>query len=349
MKINLLTIWHEMNYGAELQAYATIKMLQEMGYRVQMIDIRLSDCRKLTFKGWIANIISSIGPGKQKFDRFWHRYIPVTKRYRSMESLQSDPPDGDVYLVGSDQVWNPDLTGNFAQLYYLDFGNDRVHRVSYASSFGTHKWTADSHTEKVKVLLQRFSHVSCRELSGVEILRNTFGVDSLNVLDPTLLHDDYVELTGKIKQRDTLVCYPLSKDPELLKYAHHLADQLGLCLINNNQTTNVLRKMIWNKVGIEEWIRSIAESKFVITRSFHGLAFSIIYKKNFAIIASENNRGTRIISLLSQLGLQDRYYTNIQKCEDDEPWNHPIDYDKVYESLNKMRTVSLDYLKKALQ
>lgn len=349
MKIKLLTIWHEMNYGAELQAYATIRVLQEMGHQIKMIDIRLSDCRKPTFKGRIANIISSMGPANKKFNTFWHRYIPTSRRYRSMASLRSHPPKGDIYLVGSDQVWNPDLTGDFTQLYFLNFGNDCVRRISYASSFGALEWTADSQTEKVKVLLQRFSHISCRELSGVDILRKTFGIDSINVLDPTLLHDDYLELTGKIKQRDTLVCYPLQKDPELLKYAGHLANQLGLCLVNNNHTTTILKKVIWNKVSIEEWIRNIAESKFVITRSFHGLAFSIIYKKNFAIIASRNNRGTRIISLLTQLGLQDRYYADIQKCEENKPWDHPIDYDRVYASLNKMRTISFDYLKKALR
>lgn len=126
MKIALLTIWHECNYGAELQAYATVKILQNLGHKVEMIDIRLSDCRKGNINQKIFNIVCGITPGYRKFINFWKKYIPVTRRYNSIDKLQKRPPVADVYLVGSDQVWNPELTKEFSLLYFLNFGDNNI-------------------------------------------------------------------------------------------------------------------------------------------------------------------------------------------------------------------------------
>ena len=337
-----------MNYGAELQAYATVRVLQEMGHQVEMIDIRLSDCHKSNTIGRIGRVLSSFGPAYRKFDSFWKHYIPVTKRYYSMDSIQADPPQGDVYLVGSDQVWNPDLTGDFAKLFFLNFGGDQVRRVSYASSFGTTKWEGGELTEEVSYLLQRFSHISCREQSGVKIL-HTFGIESRVVLDPTLLLEEYSALTGSLYSKNTLVYYPLSDDPELANYASALSKQLGLELINNNRTSTLFGHFTWDRVGIEEWVRNIAESAFVITRSFHGLVFCIVYKKPFAIIANKNNRGSRIINLLEQLNLKNRYFDSIQECTEARPWNQSIDYEAVYSKLKLLRIESINFLSGALK
>lgn len=348
MNIALLTIWHEMNYGAELQAYATIKMLQRLGHHVEMIDIRLSDCHKPNLNGRIGQIISGLGPAHKKFDHFWKKHIPVTRRYRSIKELQSNPPQADMYMVGSDQVWNPDITGLFAKLFFLDFGGNNVKRVSFASSFGTQEWESDRLTEEVEQLLRRFNNIGCREQSGVDILRKTFGVHSTLTIDPTLLFDEYSELTGPLTSKNTLVYYPLSNDPELMEYAGSLSVKLGLELVNNKRTSNVLGRFTWDRVGIEEWVRNIAESQFVITRSFHGLVFCILYRKPFAIIANKNNRGARLQNLLLQLGISDRYYDTFHDCNEARPWNTPIDYDAVHAQLAMLRSETYNYLIKAL-
>lgn len=349
MKIALLTIWRERNYGAELQAYATIKALQNLGHDAAMIDIRLSDSRKRNIKGVIADIVSLFGPATFKFERFWKKYIPVTARYRSIAELQSCPPEADIYLVGSDQVWNPDLTGDFAKLFFLDFGDDRVGRVSYASSFGVSEWDNETLTEDVKRLLRRFKQIACREQSGVDILSKTFDLPSYLTIDPTLLFDQYPELTGEVLPKQTLVYYPLSEDTELTGYAEKIAKQLNLQLVNNKAITRILGAIEWDRVGIEQWVRNIAESQFVITRSFHGLIFSILYSKSFAIVASQNNRSTRILNLLQQLGLADRYFESFSECDEAKPWNIPIDYATVHMKLSEMRRDSLDYLRENLR
>ena len=98
MKIALLTIWHEKNYGAELQAYATIKVLQQLGHDVKMIDIRLSDMGKPSLGGRISLLVESISPNHRKFEYFWKSYIPTTQRYTSIEELQANPPEADIYI-----------------------------------------------------------------------------------------------------------------------------------------------------------------------------------------------------------------------------------------------------------
>lgn len=349
MKIALLTIWHAMNYGAELQAYATVKALKQLGHQVEMIDIRLSDCHKPNLNGRIGNIISSFGPAHTKFEGFWKKYIPVTKRYCSIEQLQNDPPHSDVYMVGSDQVWNPDLTGGFAKMFFLDFGGENVKRISYASSFGTQEWKAKHLTEDVSKLIERFDYIGCREQSGVDILRDTFKVPAALNIDPTLLFDQYPELTGTLTPKRTLVCYPLSKDPDLINYAQETASRLGLQMVNNKQTSTVLGRITWDTVSIEDWIRNIAESQFVITRSFHGLVFSILYRKPFAIIANANNRSTRLLNLLQQLGLTERYFESFHACNEAQPWKINIDYDAAYDKLVSLRKDSFDYLNNALR
>ena len=348
MKIALLTIWHEGNYGAELQAYATIKLLQHLGHKVEMIDIRLSDCRKGNINQKIYNLICGITPGYRKFCNFWRKYIPVTRRYKSIDALQRNPPIADVYLVGSDQVWNPDITKQFSLLYFLNFGDNHIKRVSSASSFGTARWTHSTLNNRIKQLLDRFSYVTCREMSGVSLLKDVFEIHATNVVDPTLALGDYVDLVSNYEQKNTLVYYPLGIDKALELFAIKLSRDLSLTPINNNAKTLLPGGLEWNRIGVDEWVRNIAEAKFVVTRSFHGLVFSILFHRQFAIIASPNERNNRITDLLQLLGLSERFYDNFESLYSDRPWERQIEYDKVDEKVKRLREYSISELKLAL-
>lgn len=348
MKIALLTIWREKNYGAELQAYATIKVLQQLGHDVEMIDIRLSDCSHPNWKGHIGRFISQLGPSHKKFCSFWEKHIATTRRYKSIKELQVNPPKADIYIVGSDQVWNPKLTKEFATLYFLNFGNNNVKRISYASSFGTDKWNFPNLKEEVKNLLNRFNHVTCREDSGVRILEEEFGVIADHVIDPTLLLENYSDLIGQTTERNTLVYYPLTTDPELEAYSLKLAKELKLKPINNKFCTTVLSFAEWDRVSIAEWVKNIAEAKFVVTRSFHGMVFSILHKRQFAVLAGKHGRSTRLTSLLRILGIEDRFFNSIEEMNDAKPWTKEIDYSKATPILDKLRKESLSILKRSI-
>lgn len=349
MKIALLTIWREKNYGAELQAYATIKALQQMGHDVEMIDIRLSDCSHPNWKGRIGRFLSLFGPSHRKFCNFWKTNIPTTRRYKSIKEVQANPPKADIYLVGSDQVWNPQLTKEFSALYFLNFGNANVKRISYASSFGTDTWNFPELKDETRRLLERFNHVTCREESGVKMLKEEFGIEATQVIDPTLLLENYKDLTGETQDKDTLVYYPLSHDPELEKYSVSLAKRLGLTAINNKQSSTILKIAEWDRVSIAEWVRNIAEAKFVVTRSFHGMVFSIIHKRQFAVVAGSHGRSTRLTSLLKLLGLEERFFESLEEMMKTKPWTKEIDYSRVTPILNNVRKESSDIFKRSIE
>lgn len=348
MKIALLTIWHDGNYGAEMQAYATIKILKKLGHDVEMINIRLSDKNKLSLKGKIGYCVTLLSPYYRKFNSFWQTHIPVTQRYHNLKELQDNPPIADAYIVGSDQVWNPALTKDFKNLYFLDFGKSNVKKISYASSFGTDKWNYNEHTAEIKKLLEQFIAVSSRETSGVKILKETFNICAENVLDPTLLFNGYPELTGKLKETKNLVYYPLAAFPELKEYSYKLSKRIGLTPYNANWHNNISKGIIWNRNSIENWVKDIAEAEFVITPSFHGLAFSLLYHRKFAIIVKNKRLATRITSLLNLLDLKERVFESIEELDKAEPWKIEIDYEKVDEILSELRKQSISFLNKSL-
>lgn len=349
MKIALLTIWHEKNYGAELQAYATIKVLQNLGHEVEMIDIRLSDMGKPSLGGWVSLMIESVSPCNRKFNNFWKKYIPTTKRYKSIEELKKDPPKADVYMVGSDQVWNPEITKSFSNLYFLDFGEDSVKRVSYASSFGVSEWRFPELKDNVTTLLSRFDFISCREQSGVKLLKDTFGVDSVNVVDPTLLLGEYQNFIKQQTKTKNLVCYPLGYDPELLAQSRELAKQLDMKFVDNFNAKRILGRIVWNRNSIEQWITNIANADFVVTRSFHGMLFSIMHHKQFAVIAGKKGRGVRLQNFLSSIGLEDRYYNDFEQMLKGKPWLSLIDYAQIDGVIKIMRQNSILFLNKMEQ
>lgn len=349
MKIGLLTIWREKNFGAEMQAYATIKALQNLGHDVEMIDFRLSDIAHPTIKQRIIKILTYITKEDFKFRKFWKNHIPKGYHYKKPEELKCNPPKVDLLLVGSDQVWNPSITKEKALTYFLDFGETGVRKASYASSFGESEWLQSKQmTENVAELLGRFSLLSCRETSGVEILKNTFRQDASTVLDPTLLHTEYPELTGKLQNRRTLVFYPLSPFPELETFCKETAAKLGLDYVDANHKNYLIRKIVWDRPGVEEWVRTIAEAELVITPSFHGLAFSLIYHRQFVIVLSPEGkkRSTRLTSLLVQLGLEDRLFTSVEDVVKSNVLSRKINYEDVDKKLTELRSQSYNYLKR---
>lgn len=351
MRIALLTIWHIGNYGAELQAYATYKILQQLGHDVIIIDLREDQSSNESLKTKIARFISKFTLANYKFERFWRKYLPnKTIYYKNIEQLKNTPPQADMYLVGSDQVWNYDITKEKAEVYFLNFGSNNIKRVSFASSFGKNQWNAPSYiTEIAQRMFPQFSKISCRETSGLDILKNTFNIEANIVIDPTLLFRGYPEFTGNnIKQRQTLVYYPLSDNEKLCQFSRKIANELGLKPINSNKKIKLTNTIAWNRNSIEKWIRDIAQASFVITPSFHGLAFSLIYKKQFIIINNNINqqRKTRMIDLLERLNLSDRFFESEEDAEIAKPWLKPIDYSKVTPILEQYREESITYLKK---
>lgn len=347
-----MTIWHCGNYGAEMQTYATVKALRKLGHDVEVIDFRLFESNH-SLRSIVGRCLNAIAPAQRSFGKFWKKYIKnISCHYHNVAELRNNPPKADVYLVGSDQVWNEDITGERSAAYLLDFGSDNVKRISYASSIGVSEWKfSQSYTEKVSEQFKKFDALSCREITGANVLSQKFNINVKQVLDPTLLHRNYEEITGPILETKNLVFYPLSVgDTSAVSFCKDLAAKLNLKYVNANSYTFIpFLPIVWKRNSIAQWISAIGGASLVVTGSFHGLAFSLIYHRQFILINdNKQGRNSRMMDLLNYLGLEHRLFKTPAEAMASKVWEETIDYQVVDAKLNQARTESWNYLKQSL-
>ena len=192
--------------------------------------------------------------------------------------------------------------------------------------------------------------ISVRERTGQIILKEKFGIDSTIVLDPTLLleQDDYFKITGSLKQTDDFVTFLMHRSKLQLKKVIKIGKVLG-CKPNMMSSIYPFKGYTYNyPPSVETWLRKIAGAKFVVTDSFHGLVFSILYRRNFIVITPNNGLNSRIIDLLQTIGLSDRYFQDNENIPYDKLLKKPIDYTEVYRILDMEREKSLNFLRRNL-
>ena len=345
MKIALLTYFAADNYGATLQAYATVKALEQCGHEVELVNFVIPESPH----SWVKKIL--LFPKHQKFDRFRKKYfIHLSRRYNTIKELQTDPPKADCYLIGSDQTWNPDISLHVAKAFFLDFGDEKVLRASYAASFGKEEWedTRWINDGDVKRLLARFDFVSVRETSGVKLLKEKFSVEDVTqVLDPVLLFANYPELTGKITPSNEIIIYKLTNSKTFYDKCIEIGNQISLPLRSIGSIRRVKGMKCGYPESMEGWLRRIAGAEYVITDSFHGTVISLLYRRQFVSYGGKPKRVTRLKSLLDILGLSDRF---IQDCNDTSEiiakLQEPIDYESIHEKLKELRLQSYEFIKK---
>lgn len=347
MKISILTFAKGDNYGAVLQAYALGHVLQGMGYDVEYIS--------LTWTTWIHSILSRITPLRKRFQNFRKKYlINFSKNCVSFQDLRDSVSDTDICIVGSDQVWNPDITTVRALYYFFDFVPYSIPRISYAASFGVDKWKWENLTPKVELLLKKFHSISVREDSGVAICKLTFDVHATKVLDPTLLLENYDNLLKKPLLENYVLGFKFVTSPEYYSLLNHVASDIEAAPLIMDMLPRNLRYTHFGNTSFfpspEQWVTNVAYSKFVITDSFHCTAFSLIFKKNFMVILPKRLGKVqgRLYSLLKELGLENRIYTSIEDAKESNIWDSPINYDIIDKKLSDLRTESLKYLTQAI-
>lgn len=346
MKVSIITYHDEDNYGATLQAYATYRAVKELGHTPEIINLHMRHKGSLPSK-----ILFALK--RYRFNSFRDKYIPnKTRVYTSVEDLRKDPPCSDVYLVGSDQTWNPTISKECALAYFLDFGKEAQKRVSYASSFGVSNWVDTDVAKKDKVgnLLSRFSSILVREDKGVEICKNEFGLNAKQVIDPVLLFPSYPELTGEVSETDDIVVYKIKNDEEFYKRAVMLGKEMNLSVRSIGSMRRLKGIHTSYPERIENWIKNIGSAKCVFTDSFHGTVLSLLYHRQFVVYVGNPKLVSRITSLLSMVGLMNRICTNDNSIEEIKLlMKEKIDYEKVDQILLKARKKSLQLLKNAIE
>lgn len=203
----------------------------------------------------------------------------------------------DAFVVGSDQVWRPKYAPNIDDAFLVFLKKDSARRVAYAASFGVDNWEyTPQQTEKCAAFAKKFNDISVREESGVDLCKENFGVEAAWVLDPTLLlnKEDYFELCKDVpvKKGNVLAVYMLDANDAVLSLCHKIAMERGLEL-------NVVSADARASLSVPEWLAMFRDASYVVTDSFHGTVFSIIFGKEFNCIYNETRGKARFESLLN--------------------------------------------------
>ena len=325
MRIKTITCHNVYNHGASLQAYALSSYLKELGHDVEIIDyvpeyLRHYSLTKINNPKYdkpfvreayrLAKLPSRLysiafSKRKKRFDTFTREHLPLTKKhYPTLDALIHEPPEADVFIAGSDQIWNPLFKHGRDGAFFLDFVPDGAKRVSYAASFSVEELSKESR-EFMSERLKKFDTVSVREGSAVKLL-NEMGIDGITVLDPVFLLDrEHWESLATVQITEKyLLIYDFDASPELLSFARSIARDKGLKIASLFKTDGA--DIVLDTHGPREFLGDILNAECVISNSFHATAFSIIFGKDFYVFPRREGINTRMADLLSAYGLSDR-------------------------------------------
>ncbi|MCI6997387.1 MAG: polysaccharide pyruvyl transferase family protein [Eubacterium sp.] len=363
MKISVITVLNTRNYGTVLQAYATNKVLSDLGYEVEFVDyyrkdqtVRAGIQKSIRFSRHNRLIRMLFTPvfaldqmrRKSVFRMFLKENIRLTDQsYYSFESLLKNPPSADVYCTGSDQMWNSDWNEGLEKSFFLEFAIDGKRKVAFSTSIGKTEWGQDEATITVP-LLHKYNAITVREESA-KVLLEKHGIESRVVLDPTLLVDKafWQSMIGEkspLKEKYLFV-YQLHQkhmDVEFNRYVKMVAKEKGLKIKKLDYGFVEAMKNRANSVYLpspEEFVKYIGHAEYVITDSFHATAFSINLNKQFSVVYPEKF-STRIDNVLRITGLQSRV-----KKANSEPEKEIVEFEKANTLLENSRRDSLVTLK----
>lgn len=321
MIIGIYTFFRS-NYGAVLQAYSLQRTLKEMrpDDEVLMVDFKTAFHRsfekvfvkksenKLFNLVWQFLILVHYRQLKLKRDSFreFHKTrFDYTSRYSTQEELLNNPPTLDVHLSGSDQVFNP--KNQYRDVFYLRFPKGTSRKVAYAPSFGVSRFSDDDKAY-IKEALSDFDSLSCRESNGAEFMTQLMGKDIPHVLDPVFLTsaEEWRKIAVKPRLKQEYVFVYCLKDLKgLVSFAKANYPGRTIVLLSPNHLRPVGGcKQIFYP-GPAEFVGLIEQASSVVTDSFHGTAFSIIFQKDFHVLISRPEVSSRIVSLVKMMGLEE--------------------------------------------
>lgn len=376
MKIGILTQPLHTNYGGLLQAFALQKVLSKSGHEVWTVDLPF---RKKSKSQLIKEIVKN---GIKKFilNRDVKHVIPFkptieqkkfiskhTNRFilENIRTTESIPTINEIaklkkynfeaYVVGSDQVWRPQYSPGI-EAFFLDFlqNDPSPKKISYAASLGVDNWEFSAkQTRTCSRLAQSFNAISVREDSAQALCRKHLKTNAEHVLDPTLLleKEEYITLVKRDEIADkpnSLMLYVLDKSPEKMEIARKVEQELGLT-INQVMPESKLTGANSDKLDqcvyppVTAWIKGFMDAKYVVTDSFHGTVFSIIFNKPFIAIGNKGRGLTRFTSLLKLLNLEKRLI--VEPADFDRNLIHEeINYQVINQKINVEKERSMQFL-----
>lgn len=380
-KIGIVTYWiTQNNYGTVLQNYALQTFLRSLGFETFLIrtNIPLSCSRFGYYKSFVQKngcfslagyfksrlfckiarkiLSESKNDKKRNFSAFIEKNLNPTRIFKSLSELESSCPAADIFIAGSDQVWNTygenlKTISEQIKACLLCFAPDSAKKISCAASFGKNSLDADFEN-LFRQELSKFNFVSCREKSGVEICKNLGVKNAVLQQDPTMLLscDEYKKIAGKalVPSKPYILLYLLGNDTDfsvrgLKQFAKSKNMEVVYVPANESQKISFAKKMY---PAVEEWLGLYENASAVVTNSFHGTVFSLIFNKPFLSVHQSGkfeSQNVRIDSLLEDFGLKDRIFS-----DEFEELFVPVDFEKVNKKLEEIRECSsfVEWVKK---
>lgn len=368
-KIAILTLPLHINFGGNLQAYALYETLNKMGGDVELLNLQSAPVSNFNFTlNTIKQIIKKFIFNKpanhilldsekkiiyQNHSRFINENIKLSQPIYDISELNRviDENDYDAVIVGSDQVWRKEYTPDI-EAYFLKFVQlNSVKKISYAASFGVSSWQFDDYTTlRLKELAKKFDYISVREDSAVKLCQEYLDINVDHVLDPTLLLEkgDYLSFyrdSYHKKNKGKIFSYILDQEPnkkKVISFVSEMKNKEVFDINFNKSKENIFIKNIHSSVipSIEEWISAFVDADFIVTDSFHGMVFSILFNKQFIVLANESRGLTRFTSLLKILNLENRLITSSSNENDLFPiLKEEIEFNLVNNILEKKRVI----------
>lgn len=361
-KVGVITFHRAINYGAVLQTYALQKFLNSNGYDSEVIDYR-NDYMENFYKSFaikdktpkqiIRNAVnlSAMKKKKAKFRGFIDQYIPVSEKVYTKENIKESNNVYDCFISGSDQVLNFNCS-KFDKNYFLDFVQDAEKKHTYAASFGM-KQLPDEYKEEYTKLLSTFPDLSIRETAGQKIVKELTGEDSTLTVDPVFLLDQeqWSKIAKKPDMSNYIVIYKLNASDLIYDFARELAKKTGkqIVALSFDTIDQIKTRDIKGitSASIEEFLGYFKYADYVVTNSFHGTAFSVIFHKDFYVEPKQKDfkPNDRVESLLKITHLENASIYSLEDCKLDVE----RDFDVADKALKKERENASLYLENVLK
>ena len=381
-KLGLILAYRGVNYGMLLQAFATQRFIERHGFKTEILEYTRTSYKHIRFTPWLPvyavdEILKRIKKNRQKkteyldevhkknisdrktvSNKFIETSLTNRRVIKGIEALEAAGKEYDGVLIGSDQIWPPDAAfGNFTTLRFVP---DSTNKISYATSLGVSSYPYYCRSSAAQ-FWKRINHLSVREEQGKRIIQDICNIPVEVVVDPTYLFtaDEWKELIPEeqIVAGDYILCYFLGATKEHKTLAREFADKQGLKLVSILSTESVsdldlsyADEMITGR-SPNDFINLIRNAKYVLTDSFHGVAFSVINNKQFYVfyrtqVGSKNSRNSRIDNILNMWGLQNRLILNDATV--DKFSLTDINYEHVNKLVDDKRNHSVSFLINAL-
>ena len=369
MKVGILTFPNSKSYGATLQMYALSHTVRKLGHDAEIVNY-FSEYMKneghLLSSGKSRSLLARLKKGasrllhlrmKRGFSAFEKKRMTLypKKQVSDRALLPALSKRYDALICGSDQVWNPDIT-NEDLSYFLDFCTEHTRRIAYAPSFGV-RALSDGFAARAGEQLALFNALSVREEAGGALVHRMIGKTPLTVVDPTMLvsREEWsaLERAHPAASGEYILYYTIRRSESLMARCRALSRKMGIrvVVVGGNALKRVKNSDPMLEYAVdpspEEWLYLLHHARLVMTNSFHGTAFSIIYRKDFFVeLSSATN--SRLEQITSMLGLESRVLQSGREASGDLLSTDACDYTEAERCLDAMCAVSMDYLKKAL-